>query len=373
MVPYLEQLKSIQALRAFAALAVMFAHMHGIELRQSGESVILSNAWISGVSGVDLFFVISGFIMVWVAGDETQGVQNASKFLFARAMRIFPLWWLFAAAMSAYFLVAYGAPWDAEMLARLGVGGPEHLLKSFLLIPHNAFPVLVLGWTLMHEIYFYIVFGLLLLLPQGYRIPACIIWGLIVTAGISAQITGFYANTLLSLALFPMTLEFLMGAAAAWAIKAGHTHFRWPALLLGGLWLTTAILMVDFTRTDQFLPTIRTLAFGPAFALIVYGIASIEKRSQLGRSIPRPLVALGDWSYSIYLCHLLVISAVARVYFSIIPNAGVLANLGFLVLSLLSVIIVSGLTYALFEKRVLKLSRRLRRTWFKPQSSTQAP
>lgn len=367
----MEQLRSIQALRALAALAVMFAHLHGVEARQAGEESILSAAWIAGVSGVDLFFVISGFIMVWVASDSPSTLNNAGKFLFARVMRIYPLWWLFAAAMAVYFLLSYGMPWDASKLTPSDLSGTEHLIKSFLLIPHDAFPVLPLGWTLMHEMYFYVVFALILLLPHNYRIPACILWALTILAAVSAQITGFYADSLLSLVFFPMTLEFLFGAGAAWMIKAGWTQFRWPALGLGLIGLVLAYTQVDFLTTDMLLPTDRTFAYGPAFALLVYAFVAIEQTSGFGRAIPQFAVRLGDWSYSLYLCHLLVISAVARVYFASFGQAGIIDNVIFLLLSSAASIAVSGLVYTLFEHPVLRLSKSWRAALFSDDKTVQ--
>lgn len=361
---HLGQLRSIQALRGIAALAVMFAHLHGVEARHAGEDPVLSVAWIAGVSGVDLFFVISGFIMVWVAGDTVPTRQNAAKFLFARIMRIYPLWWLFAGAMAAYFLLAYGTPWDAENLSASNVSGAEHLIKSFLLIPHDAFPILPLGWTLMHEMYFYVVFALILLLPQQFRFRACFLWALIIMAAVSAQITGFFANTLLNLILFPMTLEFLFGAGAAWMIKAGWTQYRWPALALGLIGLALAYVNVDFLSTDALLPTVRTFSYGPAFALLVYALVAIECRSNLGRYIPQFAVRLGDWSYSLYLCHLLVISAIARVFFTYFGQAGIFDNIAFLLISIIASVALSGLVYRVFERPVLAVSKRARSAWF---------
>ena len=359
------QLRSIQALRAIAAVAVMLAHMQGVEARQTSGDVLLSDMWLTGVSGVDLFFVISGFIMVWVAGDSPPGLKQSSRFLFARTMRIYPLWWLFASAMAVYFWVSYGLPWDAETLERLNTTGPEHLIKSFFLIPHDAFPILPLGWTLMHEMYFYLVFAGLLLLPRTWRIPACAIWAFIILGSISAQLTGFYANTLLSLVLFPMTLEFLMGAAVAWAIKAGLTRFAHLALIAGGIWLIVALATIDFGSDSMvLLPTQRTFAYGPAFALLIYSVVALEKTTEIARHIPEPLVQLGDWSYSLYLCHLLVISAVGVILFPLIGDIGMIDNVLFIILAATASVLVAGLTYKFFEAPIINRSRHLRERLF---------
>lgn len=367
---HLGQLKSIQVLRALAAIAVMFAHLHGIEVRQASDSPLLASPWVSGVSGVDLFFVISGFVMVWVTRDSAASGRTAARFLFARVMRIYPLWWLFAGAMSVYFYITYGVPWDAESLAAVGVSGPEHLWKSFLLIPHEAYPVLVLGWTLMHEMYFYLVFTLILLLPERYRSFAFLLWAALIVGASVAQMTGFYASDIFSLALFPMTLEFLFGVGAGYACKNGWMQLKWPALGAGLIWLIAAIVFVEFESTAADLPLQRTLAFGPAFALIVYAVAALEQTTGLGKHLPTFLVRIGDWSYSLYLGHLLVISAVARIFFAYADAPGLWDNAVFLVIGIGAALVVSGLTYELFEKPLIKGARKLRTAWFDRPSPT---
>ncbi|MEM7329705.1 MAG: acyltransferase [Pseudomonadota bacterium] len=369
----LQQIRSIQALRALAAFAVLMAHLYGVENKHSDGNTVLSASALVGVSGVDLFFVISGFIMVWIAGDLPAGARNAGKFLFARVARIYPVWWLFAGAMAAYLYITYGTPWDADMVQRLGVNGIGHLLKSFLLIPHDALPVLSVGWTLIHEIYFYLVFALLLLLPQSYRLPAFILWAIVILASISVQLTGSYANSIFSLVLFPMTLEFLMGGAAAWILKSSQGQWRWPALIGGVVWLIMALILVDFQSADETLPTARTFAYGPAFALLVYALVAIEQTTRFGTLIPQSLVRIGDWSYSLYLCHLLVISAVARVFFPFFAAEGIFDNLAFIIIATGAALFVSGLAYYLFERPVLVAARRARNHWFSEHDPAPHP
>ena len=372
--PGLQQLKSIQALRALAALAVMVSHLYGVENKHTGSTPILSEMALVGVSGVDLFFVISGFVMVWIAGDLDAGVKNAGKFMFSRILRIYPIWWLFAAAMSVYLFISYNVPWDAEAIDQLGVSGWHHWINSMLLIPHKALPVLQVGWTLIHEMYFYVVFAALLLLPRAYRMPAFVVWAMIIVASISAQLTGFYADSLVALLLFPMTLEFLMGAAAAWLLKAKDGAFRWAALIIGLIWLVFAIISVDFSAALYSAPTQRTLLYGPAFALLVYALVSFEQKTKLSAFIPQSLVRLGDWSYSLYLCHLLVISAVARLFYPRFSDPGLLDNLVFLGLSAGTAILVSALSYSLFERPIQTITRRTRDNWFgRAKTSTPPP
>ncbi|MEP1142304.1 MAG: acyltransferase [Henriciella sp.] len=367
------QLKSVQALRGIAAILVMLSHLHGVENRYSEGSPILSSAWLAGVSGVDLFFVISGFIMVWVAGDMRAGWRSSAEFMFARITRIYPVWWLFLGLMCFYLLFSYGVPWDSEALTQQGISGVEHLFKSIFLIPHDAFPVLQLGWTLIHEMCFYLVFALILLLPQKHRVPAYFVWALVIFASISAQITGFYADSLFSVALFPMSLEFLMGVAVGLALKNHQHAYRVPALAAGLIWLIVAVLTVDFSNLTNALATQRTFAFGPAFALIIYALVAMEQKNENTRFISGSLVRLGDWSYSLYLSHILIISTCARVFFPIFGGPGPIDNIAFLFLASASAIMFSGLSYTLFEQRVARAAHVLRQRYFPKDSIGRAP
>jgi len=199
------------------------------------------------------------------------------------------------------------------------------------------------------------------------------LWAMIIVAAISAQITGFYANSVLNLILFPMTLEFLLGAGAASMIKAGWMQYRWLALGLGLVALVLAYLNVDFQSTDALLPTARTFAYGPAFALLLYAVVAIERTSRFGQLIPQFAVRLGDWSYSLYLCHLLVISAIARVFFAYFGQAGTIDNIIFLLISVVATVVISGLVYHVFERRILSVSKRARSAWFDSPGKVQSP
>ena len=356
----MSKLRTIQALRAIAAIAVMFAHLYGIQTRETDATPLLSPLVLAGMSGVDLFFVISGFVIVWVAGDLHPGARTSLSFFYARATRIYPTWWLFAGIFAAYLYVTLGVPWDPEQLARTGANGPEHLVKSALLLPQPNLPVLSLGWTLVHEMYFYLVFAGLLLLPSAWRKPAMLVWAGIIVASILIGRSSFHGLTPVALVLHPMTLEFLMGAAVGWLIRAGVNRFAFPALLLGLAGAVYAVATVDITSTVPTFPVQRMLFFGIPAALILYGLVALETRSTFGQRVPGLLVRIGDWSYSLYLCHLLVIAGVARLYNPVFGHVSLTSQLGYLLVASLSAIIVAGLAYHSFERPSIRLFRRWR-------------
>ena len=365
------KLRSVQALRALAALAVLICHLHAIENTKALGTPLLSSFWVTGAAGVDLFFVISGFIMVWVAGESPQQVTTSLRFLFARASRIYPLWWLFAALMSLYFLVTYGQAWDPIRVGSDPSAGFDHLLKSFFLVPQAEHPVLGVGWTLVHEMYFYVVFALILcLVPRAFRLVALTLWGASVTAGALLGLSGPVATSLVELVFYPMSLEFLMGAWVAYAVRHKFAQRLAPlTALLGGLALILVFTLFDFETGGTLLAGFgiermgdftlgwgRTLFFGVPCALLLHGLVNLERTHTLGRYIPNIFVSIGDWSYALYLSHIMVLSAVARIYFPLVGNVEdqIWDNIGFLILSSLTTIVFSGIVYRTIEQPIIR-------------------
>jgi exopolysaccharide production protein ExoZ len=98
-----------------------------------------------GMMGVDLFFVISGFIMVYITRDWREGGgRKVPEFLFARITRIYPLYWVVSGALLAVWFVR------PDLVFSSSRNTPE-LLNSLFLIPAHAYPLLEVGWTLVYE------------------------------------------------------------------------------------------------------------------------------------------------------------------------------------------------------------------------------
>jgi len=187
-----KRLDSIQALRGIAAILVLFFHIAELQRQQitqyytkitsdnqDAEMALTRGIWDSGGSGVDLFFVISGFVMVYVTRNHVPSIGATRSFLWARITRIYPIWWIFALIMPVYFLWAYNIPGPPDRLADV-----DHhwiyVLKSLALLPQSTAPVLGLGWTLIHEMHFYLVFSVLLLFKRQYLPWLLGLWALVI-------------------------------------------------------------------------------------------------------------------------------------------------------------------------------------------------
>jgi exopolysaccharide production protein ExoZ len=226
-----------------------------------------------GAAGVDLFFVISGFIMANVSQGRT-----GREFLGDRLWRIYPLWWVAV------------LPW-LFMLPR----GPTFIASSVTLWPiYGAYyyvPVLKVGWTLSFELLFYL--GMTLALVTRAAVPlalyATLLLGALTT---SSALLHFLGN--------PMALEFLMGVLVARLPRRAALGLLAPLGLLLFAFTAPGTGDVESTLAPQF-ALWRVLAWGVPGALIVWGALSLEPLFR-HRLFDGP-VAIGDASYSIYLFH----------------------------------------------------------------------
>jgi peptidoglycan/LPS O-acetylase OafA/YrhL len=338
----MSQLITIQAARGIAANLVVLSHLCIVEAKYTAGGVLPAFTFY-GIAGVDLFFVLSGFIMVAVAGHYT----GAIDFLWRRVTRIYPTYWLAS-------LVVLGLAIFVPTIVNSSVNVPISLWCSFLLIPDRTVPLLAVGWTLVHEMYFYLAFATFLAL----RIPifaGLITWGLVLLL-IMATIPDKVASLpVLRLVTSPLTAEFMMGAIVGilW-----RKHFASAAIAIGVAGLFSLVLAIVYVApmlslaTSQHLEAWRVVIFGFPSALIVYALAAVEHLHPSMRT-GKLLVSLGDWSYATYLTHVLAISAIGRMLALFVPNGGVGASLALIAVGLLIANISGAGVHIFFERPTL--------------------
>jgi len=338
------RLDHVQALRGLAAFLVLMAHLAKIEGKTAANPILpASMDW--GMMGVDLFFVISGFIMVYITRDwHAGGGRKVPEFLFARITRIYPLYWIVSAALLGVWLVR------PDMVFSSSINQPQ-ILNSVLLVPSYAYPMLEVGWTLVYEMMFYLLFALILVLPARVRPLGILLWAALVLAGnyLGAQALGAIPFHLFS----ALSLEFLAGAATALVFLRfqGSRPLAYGLVAIGivgmGMWF-----FIGGPFEDQW-PRVLRLTL-PACALLL-GAAWLDRH---GGSAPRAAVRLGDWSYSLYLTHLLSLVLLGKVW----TMAGLSGAPTFMLIIALVVfsLLVAGLTYDLIEKPLINLAKRAR-------------
>ena len=231
------KIAEIQALRAFAAFLVLFYHIRETELAHAAltgsKTAPLMNIFDTGFAGVDLFFAVSGFVMVYVTYKIPASLHRTGDFWLARVFRIYPTWWLYCALFSVLCLIMAGTLWIPGSINPATTDPSLFLLKSWFLIPQPDLPQINVGWTLVHEIHFYMVFGLLLLLPRKMLLAALLVWAALLVAIRFAYPALEMRSSYLAIALSPYSLEFIGGAFAGWLVVTGRRRFALPVLLLG--------------------------------------------------------------------------------------------------------------------------------------------
>jgi peptidoglycan/LPS O-acetylase OafA/YrhL len=344
------RLDHVQALRGLAAFLVLLAHLMQIEGR-TATAPMLPGQLEWGMMGVDLFFVISGFIMVFITRSQTEGGgRHVPEFLFARISRIYPLYWVVSAALLIVWIVRPALVFSSSP------NEPE-LLNSLFLVPAFAYPLLEVGWTLVYEMMFYLLFALILLLPARRRPWGLLIWAVVLVVGnlSGAQNFGATAFHLFS----SLSLEFLAGAATAllYLRVSGSRMAAYSLIALGiigmGVWF-----FIGGAFEDQWPRVIRLT--GPACALIL-GAAWLDRH---GAVAPAFAVTLGDWSYSLYLTHILSLVLMGRLW-TLAGLNDLPAPILIMALILFSMI-VAGLTYYLIERPLIHAAKQARRRLFKP-------
>jgi len=358
-----EKLYNIQALRAFAVLLVVLLHLLAVEGKYSSSGVLLPDFLRIGISGVDLFFVISGFIMVAVTGvyplaATAERIGSARRFLILRVSRIYPLYWFVTALVLVIVLSQPGLAnmphFDLDVL---------YTLKSFLLLPQRNLPLVMVGWSLIHEMYFYLVFTALLLLPRKFLPHALWLWLVVVVIGYQ-QVDYLHPgqNPFARIAFSPVTVEFVTGCFLALYFEYARSHHRTPPVampaLVSGL-VALLVLWYFFSFDAQTLDVVgwtRVYLFTLPYALMVYGAVALETNGQ--RTAPPWAIRIGDHSYSIYLTHVLVLSLCGRIW-KLFAWEGYLDNLLVLTVMGIAVIVVGAYCYRYVERPLLLLSRRL--------------
>lgn len=347
----MQKINNIQALRGIAVISVLLFHLLIVEQKYGGAQTLLPSILEFGTFGVDLFFVISGFVMVTVTRGKFQSLKQAGLFLYHRASRIYPLYWVYTLMALAVFLIR--PEWINS-----SQGSQADILASFLLLPSNLLPLVQVGWTLIHEMYFYLVFFVIMLvLPEKFFAYAIILWGMVVTVfyGLALSNTPAYL-----LVFHPLTIEFLAGCLLALLFqRREHLPLRgWSLAALSAFALVAVIAgHAQFHAQTGAIPSDwwRVLIYGlPAFIIVTCMIYAERD----GVVFPSALVQTGNASYSIYLSHLFTVNVVGRLW-ALVAVEGIVDNIIVVIVAFAMAIAVGFISYWLVETPLLKLSRRV--------------
>jgi exopolysaccharide production protein ExoZ len=330
----------IQILRFLAALAVVAFHALGLapkgyEVSESALSLALSY----GGHGVDLFFVISGFIIFYTSRSAT---LTPADFLRRRIERVVPLYFF---VILAFTLLAVALP---AVFGTPGWYTPRHILKSlaFISFTDGQPPIVAVGWSLEYEMYFYLVVALLMALTRDAWRNVVMVFSALAIVG---QLPGVSA-ALGNYAFFTdaMILEFVLGVIVG--LLFVQRRIGLPFLI------PTACAFAAVLAGDPFN---RAITAGIPAACLVAAAAFISRARPNSSWPERVLARLGDASYSIYLAQVEMVSLAAVAVAALFPAIAPLLLLG--VTSCLVVALGLLLNVAV-ERPLLELCRGLRRS-----------
>ena len=331
-----ESIKSIQYLRFIAATLVVFSHsMLGAALyfkdAISARSLYFAN--FGGV-GVHIFFVISGFIMVYTSFEGKTKSFSSPKFLLRRFIRIYPIYWICAGMYLAF---------HEGLLQSYNLSVSE-ILKSLLLLPGYSPLIIGPGWTLTYEVYFYVCFGIFMILgPLKGLLAMSVFFLLSIVAGLAFPSNNAALHVITDFLL----LEFLVGAWIAYFFVLGFfiSARMSNVLLIFALTGFSASLAFGYHRLSS------VLMWGVPSALLIAGFVFKERAGHLARFVKR-ISFLGDSSYSLYLLHILLIDLFFRAYLVFFPKLG-LGYVGLCLALTVLCIIIAHAFYALVECKVV--------------------
>lgn len=349
------KIESIQILRGLAALAVVLFHYRFYLVPDGADRTVPDSLFGWGGIGVDLFFVISGFIMVYVTDGKGYGLKTSANFIVNRLIRIVPMYYLI-------LLVAFltgGAMSTFHYADKV-----DNLISALTFRPYlqNPAPLYIdssgmynVRWTLNYEIYFYMAFSLCLLIKPRlialafwFALPVVVVYYLKGEFTLSAK--GYAFDSVFAKFLTnPIILEFGFGALAGFVYKKASHYVEGKSASVPIL-IATAIGMAIYTREL----TAYNLLSGIAFSVLVLTFALYSNVVTL--FFPKCLITLGNISFSLYLIHNPLASFISGKVEKLFP--GIMHSVpGFVILIAVS-IIVANLSYHYIETRLtLKLRK----------------
>lgn len=340
--------ESVQALRLVAAVLVVITHstLYAHDRLDHRFSV-----WGFGTIGVDVFFVISGFVMMVSSSRHLEERRYWKKFALRRIVRIGPMYWIATTVKLLTLLVLPGAVLHAAL-------NPGKAALSYLFLPSrnvdgNLEPLLGVGWTLVFEMAFYAIFTLALVVRANVIVFCAIILSLLALGSIFVD---HATGPAVSFYLDPIVLYFLVGMVIAkWTLDQSWQRMAaWFGYILL-LWVT--IYSFDSHDGFDFGQLARNIGVTAVF------LAVILAEPILSRRIPRAVVFMGDASYSLYLFHPLLAPAVPVV----LGKLHIISQPLSVLLSVVGVLVSAAFIYRFVERPI---TRRLQHLLLSPRQAT---
>jgi exopolysaccharide production protein ExoZ len=312
VIPESNRLDFIQSLRGIAAVLVLLFHVTGNTLYHFQHAPFLG--WFEfGEVGVPIFFVISGFIIFHAHRRDLGEPAKLPRYLWRRATRIYPAFWVANAAMCLLYLARPQFADDPRTMQ------PGMVAASFALLPTGIDPPLAVAWTLQYEILFYIAFSFGLCKRRFGALAIAVIGIPALATYLLREFPARYQPPLIDVLFSPLQILFGLGMLAHYLQSRGRGMTtpgaaRWRQV---AAWLAVALAIVGAAHVNRYGNLMKagyvgvSFLFGIATATLISCGPATAVTGLLGRS--RLWIFLGNASYSIYLVHSPIISAFMKI------------------------------------------------------------
>jgi peptidoglycan/LPS O-acetylase OafA/YrhL len=325
-------------MRGVAAIMVLVDHGLSTKLGMGVDHVAYFVNYF-GSSGVDIFFVISGFIISQnaVNSRSTGRLAFATNFSFRRFTRIYPLYWIVLAASVG---VSVWVPLSTPTF-------PMAPWLSLIFLTTTANWFVFPAWTLAFELYFYVWLVVIMIIAPRHIFPAILVW-MAIQAVAGVLYSAYEVHT------HALVIEFGFGCLVAYLIDRGARKYAIVNLLIAFMAFYAGAYL-----TAQYGPIagwIRVGTFGVGGAFLIYAVVAAEYG---GLFFPRIMQYLGDASYSVYIWHALLLAVLVATC----ESSGLISSIPqslrpLLVISWIAVALLFALaSYTYLERPILHFSR----------------
>ncbi|MEA5457538.1 acyltransferase [Arcicella sp. LKC2W] len=337
-------INSIQFLRGLAALAVVIHHTGGYVKRYYEPHLLLGDYFSIGFAGVDLFFVISGFIIHFTSKNYLNNPSKIKEYLSKRFIRVYPIYWIITTLL-------FTLGWLITNVLHknvFSIGYPHTFiayLQTYLLFPLH-FAINPVTWTLSYEIFFYVIFALLIVSKRLIIIPLLILLGSFYNIFISqsgSELT--YFNFIFS----GYNFEFALGCLIFQFYEKIQLSKALSLILLSVAIFIIIYFGYDVSDVDSFQ---RVLTFGLPSGLILLTLLNLEKNGFI--SFPKLFLTLGDSSYALYLIHFPMMLLMNKIPQMLGYQFTAIQEINYSYFIIISIVITSIFVHKWIEKPIAK-------------------
>ena len=290
--------------------------------------------------------MISGFVMITSTWNEFAAPAISLRFFLRRLTRVYPAYWIVMIPIVLLYLYAPHAVNGTQTIR-------PSIAASLLLVPQIGKPLLTVSWTLVYEIFFYIVFAFVLAFDRRWCLPLVFVWG-VVTLMLGAALAPLH-NRWADVYTNSISIEFILGICAGYLVRARGALWPIASLVLGLVLIGVADRWYEAIDAAAGLHgSLRFLCIGIPAALIFNGAVGLETRYAL--IAPAALQRLGNASYSLYLWHVPLSILIERTTYGFMRrHPGPLAHALWLVAVIAVVIVASLVLYDRVERPLLRV------------------